>query len=81
MLNEKLQKLANENNGELPHVAWPGLYPMFYIDDQGNTLCPKCANKHDEYSGTIIEYTINWEDENLYCDDCSEKIESAYGEE
>lgn len=54
---------------------------MFYVDEENNVLCPKCANKHEEYSADIVEYDANWEDTSLYCDDCSERIESAYGED
>ena len=80
MLNEKMQRVLEENNGELPHNTFPGLYPLFYVDDQNNCLCPACANKHEEYSGEIVAYDVNWEDDNMYCDDCSKRIESAYGE-
>lgn len=65
-------------DGTLPHTAWPGGYPMYYVDDKNCVLCPDCANK-DGYGFEIVAYDINWEDENLYCDDCNEKIESAYG--
>ena len=81
MLSEKIQKLADENKGELPSFAWPGGYPIFYLDNENNVLCPECANKHDEYNGEIIAHDINWEDKNLYCDDCSKRIDSAYAED
>lgn len=28
----------------------------------------------------VVAYGVNWEDPDLYCDDCSERIESAYGD-
>jgi len=76
MLNEKMKKVSEENKGELPYNTMLGLYPLFYVDDQGNTLCPECANKHEEYNGTIIDYDVNWEDPDLFCDDCGNRIES-----
>jgi hypothetical protein len=65
---------------ELPAYAWPGGYPLFYLDSENNVLCPTCANKLDMSTG-VTEYDVNWEDNTLYCDDCSARIESAYGEE
>ena len=69
------------DDGTLAHHAWPGLYPLFYIDKQGNVLCPTCANRDADQAQEVIDVAINEENENLYCDDCGNKIESAYGEE
>lgn len=68
-------------DGKLPFYAWPGGYPMFYFDKGNNILCPTCANKNDEYSDPIAAYDTNWEDPDLYCDECSKRIESAYTED
>ena len=38
------------------------------------------ANRDVDQEAEVIDYDANWEDENLYCDDCGAKIESAYGE-
>jgi hypothetical protein len=80
MLNKEMQYLADQNGGKLPTLAWPGLYPMFYVDNEGEVLCPDCANK-DGYADTITGQDCNWEDPDLYCDDCNKRIESAYAEE
>lgn len=69
------------DDGTLPHHAWPGLYPLYYFDKQGNVLCPICANRGVDQAQEVIEAAINEENENLYCDDCGNKIESAYEEE
>ena len=66
-----------DGEGKLPSFAWPGGYPMFYITEGNSTLCPNCANESDD----IIDYCANWEDSNLYCDQCSKRIESAYAED
>ena len=74
----KIDEIKAENNGKLPDFAWPGGYPMYYINDRGEAFCPDCANKggHDEVNGEA-----NWENTDLYCDDCGKRIESAYGED
>lgn len=77
-LSAKVRKIVE--NGKLPAYAWPGGYPLFYLDTDNNTLCPACANKHDMSSG-IVDYDANWEDPSLYCDDCGKRIESAYAED
>lgn len=70
-------------NGQLPSYAWPGGYPVYYIDSNDWVLCPDCANQNDEKgNGSKLScYGINWEDNELYCDDCGTRIESAYMED
>jgi hypothetical protein len=77
--NEAMQKLALENGGELPKWAWPGGYPLYYVDAQNSALCPVCANK-SEYPYPVVACDINWEDPDFYCMDCGERIPSAYAE-
>ena len=72
--------IKKENNGKYPSFVWPGGYPLFYLDEENNCLCPDCANKEEEYNSPIIAYDVNWENDSLYCDDCGKRIESAYGE-
>ena len=64
----------------LPGYAWPGGYPMYYLDAENNVLCVKCANDNDDYNAAITGADVNWEDANLHCDHCSERIESAYAD-
>lgn len=66
-------------NGELPTFAWPGGYPLFYLDNADDVLCPKCAN-NKQLLLQIVAADINYEDACLYCDHCDERIESAYAE-
>ena len=68
-------------DGTLPAFAFPGGYPLYYLDEEGNTLCPECARKNDEYTSPLAAYGVNYEDPKLHCDDCSRRIESAYAEE
>jgi hypothetical protein len=72
------EKLLEEYGGKLPSYVWPGGYPVYYITPKGEILCPICAN--DEENLLELEYEINWEDEDLYCEGGC-KIPSAYGEE
>ena len=72
--------------------AWPGGYPLFLVTSDGAALCIDCGKKeyrsivwairHNVSDGWKVEAAdINYEDAELYCDHCSNKIESAYGEE
>lgn len=69
--------------------AWPGGYPKFFVTQDGEALCYKCARKefrrvawdflNNASTGWRIEaVAVNWEGRDLYCDNCSEQIESAY---
>jgi len=55
-------------------------YPLFYVKDDSIPLCHMCASE-ENFNGVLVKMECNWEDPNLYCDDCSTKIESAYSEE
>lgn len=71
--------------------AWPGGYPKFAITADGGCLCHKCtkdnakliiaATRQEFDRGwAVVAVEINWEDDSLYCDNCGNLIESAYGE-
>lgn len=64
----------------LPRVAWPGAYPILYIQTaEAVELCPDCAWTavcNDE----PVEQDVYWEGPPVPCADCGEPIESAYGE-
>lgn len=72
--------------------AWPGGYPQTLVMADGVYLCHDCTR--DNYR-LIAESTVkrgpndgwraagvgvNWENSQLYCDHCGEKIESAYAD-
>lgn len=86
--NSKLESILNMNteikrmlqdNGELPAYAWPGGYPIYYLttDKDNAVLCPACANKEKD---NLEAGGINWEDNEMVCDECHKKIDAAYGE-
>jgi hypothetical protein len=68
--------------------AWPGGYPLHAITSDGGCLCRHCCASerlsiatttgHDGWS--VTDLAVNWEDPELFCDHCSERIESAYAE-
>lgn len=80
------KSLLDRCGGKLPAYAWPGGYPMFYLDRECSTLCPKCAQKSLDDEDELEKfkpcaYGINDEDPTLYCDQCSERIPSSYAED
>jgi hypothetical protein len=78
--------LPRDIDERLSAWAWPGGYPIFYLDSQNSVLCVTCARKSDEDAEEIPEFKpivadVNYEDPALYCEDCSGRIESAYAED
>jgi hypothetical protein len=67
--------------------VWPGGYPTYAVTDDAAVLCPRCANENGHEDKTvhdgwqIVGVDVNWEDPALFCDHCSERIESAYAED
>jgi len=89
-------KPQRDENGNLPAYAWPGGYPVYYLCADGGVLCPTCANKEeqvrtaDEHENVdcpdydqwrIVAGDVNWEDASLTCDNCNQRIESAYADQ
>lgn len=75
-------ELPRNDDGTLQAYAWPGGYPIFYIDGQNSVLCPKCANKSDSDPDEIdgfkpIDADINYEDRHMDCSNCSQPIPAA----
>jgi hypothetical protein len=69
--------------------AWPGGYPRYAITSDGAAICPKCAATERELIATttgsdgwcVVGLDINWENDSLHCDHCSDQIPSAYGDD
>lgn len=71
--------------------SFPGMYPIYYVEIQGRhnqtILCPDCANDFSESIDfdSLADYDViedaNYENISLYCDNCGERIESAYCED
>lgn len=75
-----------ELEGKLVKYTSLGCYPVFYLDSEGSVLCADCANMADasdlpaDDECRPVTQGANWEDPDLYCDDCHARIESAYAE-
>lgn len=81
-MTRDLVNIDRDRDGNLPAHAWPGGYPLYYLDTEGNILCAQCANTQlaDEYEHfRPVAWGIHYEGEPLDCDQCSEDIDSAYG--
>jgi hypothetical protein len=83
-MTTKLQEIV-DSQGDLPTYANGG-YPLYYVDQEGSTLCPDCANKSfhdfDELPQfNVVDYDVNWENDIFFCDQCSNRIPSAYGDD
>jgi hypothetical protein len=65
-----------------------GGYPRFAVCHDGGALCCECCKSEARQIGTttgrdgwaIAGLAVNWEDPDLLCDHCGDRIESAYGE-
>lgn len=79
--------LPRNDDGTLAEYAWPGGYQLYYVTKDSGILCPDCANMaaregltndRNDAQWYIIGAEINYEDSDLYCDHCSERIPEAY---
>lgn len=79
----KNRDLPLDSNLKLAKYVWPGGYPLFYLTKRGDCLCPDCAQVSidSSHEDVVIIADTNWEDNELYCDDCNNRIPSAYNEE
>jgi hypothetical protein len=66
------------DDGNLMAYAWPGGYPIVYLDKDGCDLCPECANKEDRRN--LLEGYVHWEGPPIVCGECNTPIDSAYGD-
>ena len=58
----------------LPSYSLIGGYPLFYLTDQDQALCPECAT---EERLSVENGHCNYESK-IYCAECSQEIEAAY---
>lgn len=70
--------------------AWPGGYTIAYLVIQNgieDCLCARCADYYVEftedgpftrYPDTDVSFYINYEEPDLYCEECNKHLEAAY---
>lgn len=63
-------------DGRLRSYTAIGAYPLAYLT-ASSVLCPQCASANPR---AVTIAAINWEDPDLFCDECSDRIQSAYAE-
>ena len=68
--------------GALDAYAWPGGYPVIYLDSCGEVLCAACAevDRDDPDTKPLQGCGVHWEGAPEYCAECNVEIPSAYGE-
>lgn len=79
--------IERDSSGKLPAFAWPGGYPIIYVMDDEEVLCPDCANdpSNPVHEGGLADgwriegSCVHWEGEPLICAHCNGPVESAYG--
>lgn len=81
-------RIHRDEQGKAISYAWPGGYPIVYIMDDGEVLCPDCVNDpanpvHEggDADGWRVEGSdIFYEGPAATCVHCNKVIESAYGD-
>jgi hypothetical protein len=73
------------SDNKLPAYAWPGGYPIIYIDGENSILCADCATKcadSDEWRDSLkpVDCDVFYEGAPEHCEQCNKEIESAYGD-
>ena len=75
--NEEVLSQFDEKDGVLKGYSSIGGYSVIFLDTRNNVLCAACASKQLE---EIEKAFVHWEGAPLACDECSEELESEYGE-
>lgn len=69
-------------DGSLPAYAWPGGYPILYLDGDNSVICAECATRSlDDAVESFRPNTwdVHYEGPAEFCEDCGKEIPSAYG--
>lgn len=61
----------------IPKYTSIGSYPQLLVRKNA-AYCTTCANEITPAPGDVVD--VNWENPELYCKGCEERIESAYAE-
>jgi hypothetical protein len=79
-------ELPRDEDGRLSAWVFPGGYPLYYMDGEGDPLCVTCARMIEADGPEFWDEnlmpqwsSINYEDTFLECSQCYGPIDSAYG--
>ena len=77
---------TRNSDGTLPAYAWPGGYPVLYLDGHNEVCCAECATKEldtadgcDERDKPVACF-VHYEGPSEFCAVCNAEVESAYGD-
>lgn len=81
----RVADLERTSKNKLPAYAWPGGYPIIYIDRDCSVLCADCATKSLDDPDEIpafkpVDCDVFYEGPSEFCAQCNTEIESAYGD-
>lgn len=77
-----MDTLPRDDDGQLSAYAWPGGYPIYYLDYDNSLICAECARRSDQNPEEITrfkprEYGIFEEDGYMVCENCGQVIGTA----
>jgi hypothetical protein len=81
--------LQRKSNGQLPGAAFPGGYSILYLCEDGEILCPQCANGENDSDASetaedpswrLVAAFVHWEGPEDYCSHCNKILPSEYGD-
>lgn len=87
---------SDPDHSTVATYAWPGGYPLAYyigepdpdtgVVEPSDVFCPKCAQDvidkpaEQSYGQSFAACEVNWEDTDVWCEGCYERIPCAYGD-
>lgn len=74
-----MKDIVKNDDGSYPAFAWPGGYPIVYMENNDDVICPDCANKNND-TWHIVGWFIFYEGPSRWCGECNTEMESAYGD-
>ena len=70
-------------DGKLSSFAWPGGYPLLYVNKDNEVFCPDCANEIEKSGEDWEKPTYcfaHFEGKPIVCEECGAGTESSYGD-
>lgn len=80
-VNERIRRYIQPWDGRLYKYSSVGCYPLVYLTPDLKVMCSECASDEMYSEDGPNDADANWEDPELFCDVCGERIESAYAED